>query len=285
MPMPLPIRKTLLVYCSPAGSTAHVARVMRQKIAALGMPATMIDLGDTPDIDLVISQLFDADNNICIYIGSPVYAAHPVPPVMEFIARLPRVEIGFSVPFVTWGAVTSGIALHEMGTALARKGFSILGAAKVLARHSMMWNVDAPLGVDHPNAGDDRMIETLIENMADKLRGNDPPAIALSVLDYQDKIVRAQMAQRSFEQAKGHFPQKRIVRERCTLCGLCVEGCPVDAIRLSDAPEIAPVCICCFNCVRLCPEEAIVADLKPIHDFIRARAESVGEDKCTRIFI
>ena len=283
--MPLHIRKALLVYCSPAGSTAHVARIMRQKIAALETPVTMIDLSDYPDVDFIIPQLFDAKDNICLYIGSPVYAAHPIPPIMEFIARMPQAKNGFSVPFVTWGAVTSGIALYEMGAALAQKGYPVLGAAKILSRHSMMWAADMPLGADHPNAEDDRMIETLLQAVADKLRKTEPPTLAPSVLDYQAQPLRDQMAQSSFEQAKSRFPQRKVLIERCTQCGVCVENCPVEAIQLTDAPEIGPVCIHCLNCVRLCPESAIVADLLPVYERLHALAEKIKERPCTQIYI
>jgi ferredoxin len=283
--MPLHIRKALLVYCSPAGSTAHVAQIMRQKIAALETPVTMIDLGDDPDVEFIIPQLFDAKDNICLYIGSPVYAAHPIPPIMKFIARLPQAENGFSVPFVTWGAVTSGIALFEMGSALAQKGYPVLGAAKVLSRHSMMWAADTPLGAGHPNPEDDRMIEALMEAVAGKLKKNDPPTLAPSVLDYQDQSLRDQMTQESFERAKTRLPPKKVLKERCTQCGICVENCPVEAIHLTDAPEIDPVCIHCLNCVRLCPETVIVADLQPVYERICARAEKIKEHPCTQIFI
>lgn len=283
--MPLHIRKALLVYCSPAGSTAHVAHVMGRKIAELETPVTTIDLGDDPDIDFIIPQLFDAKDNICLYIGSPVYAAHPVPPVMAFIDRMPRATNGFSVPFVTWGAVTSGIALYEMGTALARKGYPVLGAAKVIARHSMMWTAEEPLGLGHPNAEDDRMIETMLEAVAAKLRKTDPPTLAPSILDYQERSVRDHMAQMSFEQARTRFPQIDVVKERCTLCGICVENCPVEAIQLTDSPKIGPVCIHCLNCVRLCPEAAIQADLQPVFERIRALANRVKEHPGTQIFI
>ncbi|MEN8781980.1 MAG: hypothetical protein ABF292_12840 [Desulfobacterales bacterium] len=248
--MPLHIRKALLVYCSPAGSTAHVARIMRQKIAALETPVTMIDLSDYPDVDFIIPQLFDALDNICLYIGSPVYAAHPIPPVMEFIARMPQAKNGFSAPFVTWGAVTSGIALYEMGAALAQKGYPILGAAKVLSRHSMMWAVDTPLGADHPNAEDDRMIETLLQAVADKLRKTDPPTLAPSVLDYQAQSLRDQMAQESFEQAKTRFPPQKStertlhavwhLRRELSGGGDPFDRCARDRSGLHSLPQLRP---------------------------------------------
>jgi ferredoxin len=129
------------------------------------------------------------------------------------------------------------------------------------------------------------MIETLLQAVADKLRKTDPPTLAPSVLDYQAQSLRDQMAQESFEQAKTRFPPKRILKERCTQCGICVENCPVEAIHLTDAPEIGPVCIHCLNCVRLCPEKAIVADLQPVYERLRERAVKLKEHPCTQIFV
>lgn len=279
------IRKALVVFCSPAGSTARVARTIERKMASLETPVVTIDLGDDPDIDFIIPQLFDAKDNVCLYIGSPVYAGHPVPPVMDFIDRIPRAQYGFSVPFVTWGAVTSGIALYEMGTALSRKGYPVLGAAKVLARHSLMWAADAPLGGSHPDPEDERLVENLLETVSGKLKKTDPPCLDPAILDYQEKSERDQMVQMSFEQVKGRFPQKKVLKERCTQCGICVENCPVEAIQLTEAPEILPVCISCLNCVRLCPEAAITADLQPVHAHIRARAAQISENPVTQIFV
>jgi Pyruvate/2-oxoacid:ferredoxin oxidoreductase delta subunit/flavodoxin len=283
--MTLKIRKALIVFCSPAGSTAHVARLMKQKIQSLEIPVTMLDLGDDPDIAFIIPQLFDAKDNVCLYIGSPVYASHPVPPVMEFIARLPPAGNGYGIPFVTWGGVTSGIALLEMAAVLENKGYRVLGAAKVMAKHSLMWQTGNALGEGHPDADDDRMIEALLEKINDKLKSTNPSALNLSVLDYQTAENRAAMQARSFEAAKAHFPQKRVIEDLCTHCGVCADQCPVDAVTLSAYPEFGPTCMGCFTCLRLCPEAAIVADFKALHARIRARAQDINERPFTQIFI
>jgi hypothetical protein len=57
-----------------------------------------------------------------------------------------------------------------MGAALAYKGYPVLGAAKVLSRHSMVGAMEVPPEADHPDAEDDRMIEAPIETTADKLK-------------------------------------------------------------------------------------------------------------------
>jgi anaerobic carbon-monoxide dehydrogenase iron sulfur subunit len=46
----------------------------------------------------------------------------------------------------------------------------------------------------------------------------------------------------------------------CTLCGVCVEECPMEAITMKDGalaydPE---TCISCHRCAEACPEQVIV---------------------------
>lgn len=49
--------------------------------------------------------------------------------------------------------------------------------------------------------------------------------------------------------------------ELCTLCGVCIDACPIDAIKLDDAEEKveidAGMCCGCGLCVGACPESAI----------------------------
>ncbi|HDR00154.1 MAG TPA: DUF362 domain-containing protein [candidate division WOR-3 bacterium] len=46
--------------------------------------------------------------------------------------------------------------------------------------------------------------------------------------------------------------------DRCTRCGRCATGCPVEAITLAPTPVIAfRNCISCYCCVEFCPERAL----------------------------
>ncbi|MBN2124511.1 MAG: 4Fe-4S binding protein [Deltaproteobacteria bacterium] len=282
--MPLSIRKALIVYCSPAGSTEHVARVMETKLRAREMPVILLDLGREPDIPFVLSQLPAARDNICLFIGSPVYTSQPVPPVMAFLRGLPVARRGYAVPFVTWGGVTSGIALYLMGKELEERGYALLGAAKVLARHSVMWNCADPVGKGHPDGEDDRMIEELTDIVGAKLDLSDPPTTPLADLDYQPRETRDLMSTLGIEAVKDQMPEKKLDMERCTGCAICAESCPVDAIQLVPYPEIGPSCIHCWNCVRLCPEEALTVDLTPNYARIKAMKARFQEPDGTRIF-
>jgi ferredoxin len=248
------------------------------------MPLAVVNLSREPDIPFILSQLPAAKDNLCLYIGSPVYATHPVPPVMEFLKCLPAAEGGYAVPFVTWGGVTSGIALQLMGRELQARGYTLLGAAKVLARHSMMWACEDAQGLGHPDTADEHMIGELVDIVCAKLKFPDPPALSISQLDYQPEDRRELMKTFGIQAARVLMPERRLERERCTGCGLCVENCPVHAVELTPYPEFGPACIYCFNCVRLCPEQALTADLSANMKRIRTMAERFREPEGTRIF-
>ena len=104
-------------------------------------------------------------HDACLFIGSPVYASHAVPAVMDFITSLPAGTGCCSVPFVTWGAVTSGMALSEMAEALAAKGYPAMAAAKIVAEHSLLWQSDNPLGKGRPDADDDRSVRDMVKKV------------------------------------------------------------------------------------------------------------------------
>lgn len=58
----------------------------------------------------------------------------------------------------------------------------------------------------------------------------------------------------------------------CSTCGLCVERCQFNALKLNDALEIDPEkCYGCGNCVITCPEKALtLREIRP-ESFIRTK--------------
>ena len=56
---------------------------------------------------------------------------------------------------------------------------------------------------------------------------------------------------------------EKIDQKACTGCGLCVNSCQMDVIRMDEAGEKAVICyseecMCCEQCVLDCPSEAII---------------------------
>jgi ferredoxin len=51
---------------------------------------------------------------------------------------------------------------------------------------------------------------------------------------------------------------KSVVKERCTLCGLCTEVCPVKNVKIVNGNvEWSDHCIRCFACFNWCPQRAV----------------------------
>jgi ferredoxin/flavodoxin len=245
----------LIAYCSPAGTTRHVADVIQQELGDVSATVQVMDLARV-DQRAAFRRLVEAcAADDCLFVGSPVYRSVAVPPVMEFLESLSPVGAGWAVPFVTWGGVSSGIALWQMAQTLVRKGFRIAAAAKIAAVHSIMWRSADPLGAGHPDGDDDaavgRMIRTFVQNLTrGTMRPLDP-----ADLDYQNES-DAVNAKKTIGQPWMVTP-KTVDHERCTQCGVCQVECPTGAITLSPFPVYGQGCIDCFNCLRLCPEEAI----------------------------
>jgi ferredoxin len=270
---------------SPSGSTDHVGKVIAAALKSRGVEVVSVDLAKQSRLDGDLAERLSHDRS-CLFVGSPVYFSRAIPPVLEFIASLPQTTGGHALPFVTWGGASSGIALHDLGAALQERGYQVIGAAKVLAEHSMMWRFENPLGENHPDEMDDRLVTDLVERVVDKFSAASPvPALPLEMLAYQPPQAFAEMSKVVFAKAKTNMPAKQVDEELCTQCGVCAEECPVAAIALTPYPEFADNCICCFKCVRICPEDAFTNDLSMLDTRIRERARTMDEHPKTEMFM
>jgi ferredoxin/flavodoxin len=279
-------KNVFITYFSPAGSTRHVAELIEKRFQVLGAEVSSFDLAEcNSDVAMTISRRMEnAKGRICLFIGSPVYSSHAVPPVMECIAGLNENPNVFAVPFVTWGGACSGISLYEMGKELIDKNFTLLGAAKILAVHSLMWTLEDALGKGHPDAGDDRMIGELVDHVNRKLHEIDPKGINLAELAYQTKENHEEMKKTSLQTARAYLPKRTIDKSLCNQCQVCSQVCPVDAVIFTPYPEFGDGCVFCFNCMKNCSEKAIIADLSGIWQRIRDREAFFSERPYSQIF-
>ena len=278
-------RSAWIVYASPAGTTRHVAQVAGSQLKTLGYEPDLFDLGKKEDGLQLRSKLKDGINDCCLWVGSPVYAGHALPSIMQFISELPSGKENCAIPFVTWGAVTSGVALPEMGAMLSEKGYTVLGAAKVGAVHSMMWESKDPLGGGHPDAGDDQMVEQLVQDVCNKLAADPVRSLPLEALNYQPQEVQEWLKTVNIEAAKTMLPPLQLDEAACTKCAVCEKECPAFAITLDPYPRFGDACILCYNCVRLCEEGAIKSYLSPIEGMLKGKAAQNPERPLSQVFV
>ena len=277
-------RQSFIVYISPAGTTEMVARTIETSLMARGESCTLYNLGTKPPTSADISSVLASEIETMLFVGSPVYSSHAVPMVINFIDQLPAVKNSRVIPFVTWGGATSGVALHEMGKKLLDRGFALAGAAKVMAVHSLMWSLPDPIGDGRPNTDDLDQVAQLVSDVIDNADAGCTQQLSIEALNYQPAEHVPEMLQLSVAKAKTILPSRQVDPERCTLCGYCRDNCPASAIELNPLPVFLPDCFICYNCVRLCPEKAISADLDPVYERIRSRVTHYAETPDTEIF-
>ena len=274
----------LIVYCSPNGSTRHVAEVIAERLSGHGDSVEAFDLGIQDERERLEARLRDMPSPMCLWVGSPVYVDHTVPPVELFLRRLPGGSGCYAVPFITWGGVSSGVALAEMGQILLQRGHVLLGAAKVLAVHSSMWQSSRPLGAGHPGLEDDAAIRKLVDSVHGKLSADVVVPLPLEALDYQPHAVKEEAAGKSIAIAKQAYPELAVDVEKCVQCGECAARCPTAAIRLDPYPQFGEECFICLKCVRECPQGAIPLDMSAAEERIRGMALAHNETSPTEIF-
>lgn len=274
---------SFIVYCSPAGSTRKIVGLIEKTLINEGHTVYSVDLDSRKDVSSLIASIHNA-REYCLFIGSPVYVYHAVPLIAEFISGLPQTTSGYAVPFVTWGCATSGIALYEMGTMLAEKGYRILGAAAIPAVHSLLWQSEHPLGEGRPDKTDEALIQAFLISVCWKISSGTVLPFPLAKLNYHPKEIQDAMQKLTLEAVKDVLPQKVVNKDLCTQCGVCTSICPAAAITNDPYPVFGKTCFLCYNCMRLCPERAISADLSQMEAQIIKRAEQCIEQPIVRTF-
>ncbi|MHA1658078.1 MAG: 4Fe-4S binding protein [Promethearchaeota archaeon] len=78
-------------------------------------------------------------------------------------------------------------------------------------------------------------------------------------------------------------PKFKFNKELCNSCGICKENCPTHVIIASELPKKQKGCIFCFNCVMVCPTNAIYSDLDKVKKVLKFNAKILHEESIREI--
>lgn len=271
--------KHLIAYASSAGTTRRAAEMIRDALAERGADVELFDLrrytrGEMPAVS----------EPLCLWIGSPVYAQHPLPYCAAFVKALHAPEGSWCAPFVAWGGVSTGVALEELGQTALDAGYRLAGGARVLCAHTLLWQeADRPHG-DRPNAQDRALLAELAGTVIARIEAGEPCDI--ESLRQRIPAVLEASAHVDMDKLRTMTPKPELDPAACIGCGLCAEECPAAAITLDGEPplpHIGPACVRCRGCVRVCPEGAFRADMSGTRQRLAGMIERFQEPAETTI--
>ena len=228
-----------VVYFSPTRTSAAIARAI-----AAGMGNVAVK---EYDITCDAPESIRLDSDIAI-MAVPVYGGRVAETAVERLKHV-STSVALAVPVVVYGNRDYEDALLELKDIIGEQGFVSLAAAAFIGEHSYS-RPEMPIAEGRPDAED-----------LEKARNFGATIVAKFAGIKKGKELRPL-------QVKGYYPYRVkgtsapiapvVDAEKCLLCGVCVDLCPVDAITIAgDKISTDPVlCIKCCACVKYCPEDA-----------------------------
>lgn len=226
------INKITSIYFSPNGTTKKIVNKIANEIGNYDIQEINLNLVE----NRMMEHNFKSDD--LVVIGFPVYTDR-LPELSKEIFKNIKGNDTPVVAIVSYGNREYGDALLELKDNLMHVGMKVISGAAIIAEHCFNKNVAA----NRPDEKDDLQIFDYINKLKYKINKTN------SINSLPELYV------------KGNYPYNPLKThqvptgdEKCILCGLCAENCPVNAInesnfRLTDGD----LCIGCGSCINVCP--------------------------------
>lgn len=174
-----------------------------------------------------------------VLVCLPVFAGRIPGICAQHLAKL-RGNGAPAIAVVVYGNRDYDDALLELGDILTENGFRVIGAAALIARHTIF-----AVAEDRPNATDYSAMDSFIRACAEKLAAAKP-----------DSVLPAIKGSRPYK-VPGPIALKPAGNDACISCGICSNICPVGAIKPETPRQTdGGSCISCTACIFACPQDA-----------------------------
>ena len=173
-------------------------------------------------------------------------------------------KIQYAIPFVTYGGINSGEALHDAEKLLHKQRRRVVAGLKINSEHCLSKAFNTDFNRNLP----DKTALPYLNDLVEKLfcLTSVKEVSKKWFLNYQKLPVRFKSKLLIGEKFwHNHmYPKSVFDYEKCNGCGICSSKCPLMRIEMKDGlPEIkksAPDCIHCGMCVFSCKKGGVTFD-------------------------
>ncbi len=261
--------KITIIQFSPSGNSKVVTQDIIAMLESKHHEVNLLDItGDAAFFNRNNLQEYLAQRvtpHDVLLVGGPVYAHHMQYHVLDLIKSLPKPNDAWgklAIPYVTYGGISSGVALKESRKFLRETGRIVPLAMKIVAPHRMTRAfMPEEFNSDKLKGEQLKDIEELV-NRIGLLNPEGKVNDAGRSLHYNG-IVTTLLAKTVFIEKTWHekrYPRVVVNPAICTGCGKCVRLCPVAHLKKEGESVVTSAssgCIHCLNCVVNCPSKAV----------------------------
>ncbi len=259
------VKNSIIYYFSGTGNAQSVARWIREFAEQKNIPTKLVNIAE-----LEKRKAGNIPESTLIGICGPTHGFNFPPILLRFIRRFPksknnRIFLLNTRAGMKMGKIflpgLSGIALWLSALILKCKGYKIVG----------LGSIDLPSNWISVHPG---LKEKVVRSIFEK-RKKDTEKFIQKIFNgkknlrtfrdiIQDTLI-APVAIGYYIIGRFIFAKSFIASKSCTHCNLCIEKCPVQAIKIVDDRCFWTYkCESCMQCMNACPQQAI----ETAHGFI-----------------
>ncbi len=230
-----------LIYYSPTGTTQEIVREIGQNLGLKLISENNLAENKSESVP-------KATDNCLTIIGMPVYSGRLPITVIETLKKLQSNQSP-AVIVVVYGNRAYEDSLLELKEIASNCGFNVIAGAAFIGEHSYSTH-EKPIAKNRPDDQDlekcrdfARMITEKLKNSKD-VNSLSEPEIPGNYPYRERKPLSAAIHPETY-------------KELCTLCGVCADVCPTNAITIQGTVITdGELCTLCCACVKYCPEDA-----------------------------
>jgi ferredoxin/flavodoxin len=259
--------KVLILYFSATGNTAKMAKVIEEKFADMGCKVTMANMTSYENRQ----EKIDLTPYEAVVFGGPVHARRAPRVVREWLRTLNGQGKKCSM-FFTYGGFGTHPTHYSTRQILEEQNFRIVSSAEFLSVHT--FNIGGWKAMEgRPDERDFDVAKEYAERTYTRFINEDEDLLGeLEKTEYPEELLDAAEASR-FKRLT-QLPSRG--GEECSMCLVCEELCPTEAIDAESGEADKEKCIACLACIANFPEQAL-----KINDMSHSWSHKLDKEKVT----